>query len=177
MGNAMMEQLLKAGLVDKKQANRAKQKKRDQTKQGEQQAETKARAAEIEQQRQAKLARDRELNQQRQREQAEKAQRAQLAQWVSDHQVSRRGAEFSYHFTHGERIPSILVTEEQREALGRGRLQIVQWENEYHLLPAAMAEKIAGIAPECVVQQPSRQLSEEEAQAYEDFPIPDDLIW
>ena len=177
MGNALMDQLLKAGVVDKKKANRAKQQKRDKAKKGDGQQEAQARARELEQQRKAKAERDRELNLQRQQEKAEKARQAQVKQWMEDHKIKRVDAEITYNFQHGERIPSILVTESLRDQLMKGQIRPVLWGDGYELLPRAIADRIAEIMPDIVVVSDSKPQSQEDEQAYADFPVPDDLIW
>lgn len=175
MGNAMMDQLLKAGLVDKKKASRAKQQKRDKKKAGED--NTQARARQLERERQEKAERDRLLNQQKQYEQEQQAAQAQIRQMVKDHRLSRKDAEIPYHFTHGDRIPSILVTEDMRQQLARDQLHVVYCDDVYEIVPNDIAKKIRQRNPAAVISSVDQSLSDEEAKAYEDFPVPDDLVW
>lgn len=182
MGNALMDQLLKAGVVDKKKANRAKQQKRDQAKKGQSQQEAQARAREIEQQKKAKAQRDRELNLQRQKEQAEKEKWARVKQLIDTHKVNRQNggreeAEVSYHFQHEDRIPSMQVNENLRQQLVKDQLRPVLWDEVYELIPTAIAERIEQEIPGLVAVSQERDLSSDEAKAYEAFPVPDDLIW
>lgn len=177
MGNGLMDQLLKAGVVDKKKANRAKQQKRDQAKKGQNKDEAQARAREIERQRKEKAERDRALNRERQQAQEEKARLAQIQQLIEAHRIDRKDAEIPYHFNHGDRIPSILVTEAMRVQLMRDKLRLVLWKEQYELLPRPAADQIMERDASIVVVPDQREMTEEEAQAYEDFPIPDDLMW
>jgi uncharacterized protein len=59
-----------------------------------------------------------------------------------------------------------------------GSLRLVAVEQEFALVPAAIAERIILRDPSAVVQNDDarRRMAAEEAE-YADFPIPDDLHW
>lgn len=177
MGNAMMDQLLKAGVVDKKKANRAKQQRRDQQRQGQAQDASRERMQAIEQQQRAKAEHDRELNRQRQQAQQVKAQQEQIQQLIEAHKLKRDDADIPFHFSYGDRIPSILVSAQQRAQIATNKLRIVNAGDGFELVPCDVADKICQRDAALVVTADQREMDDDEARAYEAFPVPDDLIW
>ncbi|GAB4197931.1 MAG: DUF2058 family protein [Wenzhouxiangellaceae bacterium] len=177
MNKAMMDQLLKAGVVDKKKANRARQEQHRRRKQGEADTTTQEAREAAEQRRQQQQERDRELNRQQQQARQQQADQARIGQWIAEHKVDRRRADEAFHFSHAGVITSLLVTAEQRRDLSAERLAVVQSDTGFELLPGAIAQKIAAVDESRVVVLEQQTLSEEEAQAYADYPVPDDLVW
>ena len=182
--DSLQEQLLKAGLVDKKGANKAK---KDRQKQSKAARNTSARAVRRKptaaQQAQAKrVERDRELNQQKQKQVEQKAVFAQIKQLITLNKVDRGAGEIAYSFVHKNKVRKIYVTDTIRQQLSLGRLAIVRLvlksERLFEIVPAAVAEKIAQRDEHSVVQlNLTADRAGSEDDPYTDYQIPDDLTW
>lgn len=181
---SLQDQLLKAGLVDKNKANKAKKEKQKQTKNHRKMGgKTVNEAREAAQQEKArKLERDRELNRQKQAQSNQKALMAQIKQLIELNRIDREGGEIDYSFVHNDKVKKISVQALLQKQLGSGRLAIVTFikdgDDRYELVPAVIAEKIAQRDESSVVQM--NQISEteiDEDDPYADYQIPDDLMW
>jgi len=181
---SLQEQLLKAGLVDKKGANKAK---KDRQKQSKTARNTSARAVRRKptaaQQEQAKrVERDRELNQQKQKQVEQKAVFAQIKQLITLNKIDRGTGDIAYSFVYKNKVRKIYVTDTIRQQLSLGRLAIVRLvlksERLFEIVPAAVAEKIAQRDELSVVQlNLVADRAETEDDPYADYQIPDDLNW
>lgn len=181
---SLQDQLLKAGLVDKNKANKAKKEKQKQAKAsrkgGKKTADEIRLAAQQEQAR--KIDRDRELNRQKQLASNQKALKAQIRQLIQLNRVDREGGEVAYSFVDRDKVKSIHVTDELQKQLSLGRLAIVAYEQGkeriYELVPTGVAEKIAQRDEQSVVQMTAAEDSQpEQDDPYADYQIPDDLMW
>ena len=150
MGNPLQDQLLKAGLVNKKQAQKAKReqylsrkkkKKTDPTETG-----NKAR-----EQQQAQAKRNRELNQQRAEKKRLQEQKAQIKQLIEKNRLKLDGKGEPYYFAVQKQINRIFVSEEVTDQLCRGQLAIVALGNNFEVVPAKVAHQIASRDEEAVV--------------------------
>ncbi len=181
---SLQEQLLKAGLVDKKGANKAK---KDRQKQSKAARNTSARAVSRKptaaQQAQAKrVERDRELNQQKQKQVEQKAVFAQIKQLITLNKVDRGTGEIAFSFVYKNKVRKIYVTDAIRQHLSQGRLAIVRLvlksETLFEIVPAAVAEKIAQRDEHALMQITRKPDTEENGDdPYANYQIPDDLIW
>lgn len=180
MAGSLQDQLLKAGLADKK---KAKQINKDKQKQAKVQRKSNTEVvdetkAQVEQARKDKLEKDRLLNEQRKAEADKKALAAQVKQLIEGSRISRQGAELDYNFTDNKKIKKMLVTGTMLEQLSRGRLAIVSLGDKYEVVPPAVAEKIAQRMPErVIVSNQTAQDDVDEDDPYADYQIPDDLMW
>lgn len=176
---SLQEQLMKAGLVDKKKINKAKQDKSKQWKEelrtGEKAADQ-AREAALEQQRK-QAERARELNAQRDAAASQKAVMAQVVQMVQQHRQSKGKGDVPYNFTFGSKIERIHVSAAVQQHLVNGRLVIVVLDEVAELVPRVVAEKIAERAPEVVVSVKKAASEPAEDDPYADYKIPDDFTW
>ncbi|GAB3382085.1 DUF2058 domain-containing protein [Massilia agri] len=184
---SLQEQLLKAGLVDKKKVQKVNQDKSKQKK-----IERRTGAESVNESREAALEmqrknaeRARELNAQRDAQAAQKAVRAQIAQLVQVNRQPRAGSgkggkgDIAYNFTHGSKIERIYVSEQVQQHLVAGRLVIVFLNGNYELVPKVIGEKIAERDPASVIQVKRSEAAPqtEEEDPYADFKIPDDFTW
>lgn len=176
---SLQEQLLKAGLVDKKKIKRANQDKSIQKKR-ERQTGVKA----VDELKQAtleakhkKAERARELNAQRMAAARAKEVAAQIAQMVQQSRQSKGKGDIVYNFTHGTTIERLYVSADVHAHLVAGRLVIVRLEDAVELVPKVVADKIAERDPSVVVRVSKPKVSLEEEDPYADFPIPDDFTW
>lgn len=180
MKNALQDQLLKAGLADEKKLKSFNKEKHRQKKQaGKKYRPTNETAAQVEQQRQEKIARDRELNRQRQAALAEKEIAAQVRQLVETNRVPHQG-EVAFNFADGSVVKRLHVNQKIHGELTRGQLAIARHGESYALIPAAVAEKIQERRPEAIVLRNDRDSGKDEPDAddpYADYQIPDDLMW
>lgn len=176
---SLQDQLLKAGLVDNKKANKIKKTKLKQTKQKQKnKIETTDEAKLAAQQAQAKkVARDRQLNRQRKAEAERKAIAAQVRQLIEMNRQSRDGGDIDYSFTDGTLIKRIAVTGTQLKQLGNGSLCIVRLDEQYELIPTLVAEKIQQRDEHTqILSNPATETPDED-DPYADFQVPDDLMW
>ncbi|MFY0640598.1 MAG: DUF2058 domain-containing protein [Bermanella sp.] len=176
---SLQEQLLKAGLTNKKkmqQAERAKKKVAKQVRKGENvvdEAKQQAEKARLE-----KLAKDKKLNEDRKAQEQTKALAAQIKQLIENHAISRDGAELDYNFQDGTKIKRIQVTDLLQHQLSRGMLAIAKLEQSYFVLPVVVADKIRERNESFIVYQADTSKQEvAEDDPYADYQIPDDLMW
>ena len=182
MANSLQDQLLKAGLVDNKKAKQVQRQKKKQTKQQHKtgvQAVDEAKLA-AQQAQQAKADKDRELNRQRLAEAEQKAIAAQIKQLIESNRQPRSG-EIGYSFTHNSKIKKIYVDARQQKQLERGVLAVVLLGENFELVAAPVAEKIAqrDSAYVALLNNPKEQQGEPDSddEYYAQFEIPDDLMW
>jgi uncharacterized protein YaiL (DUF2058 family) len=176
---SLQEQLLKAGLIDKKKAKVANQEKGKQQQIERRtgvQSENATRQAVLDAQRQ-QAERARALNAQRDAAAAQKAVAAQIAQMVQQNRQDKGRGDIPYNFTIGTKIERIHVSEKVRDHLVGGRLAIVAHGGGFELVPRTIADKIAERAPECVVRVNKVAAEVEADDPYADFKIPDDFMW
>lgn len=176
---SLQDQLLKAGLVDKKKVKLANQEKNKQQKierrAGVESVDVAREAAREAQRQQAERAR--ELNAQRDAAAAEKALAAQIAQMIQQNKQSKGGGDIAYNFAIGSKVERIYVSEKVRDHLVAGRLAIVLVGDGFELVPRVVADKIAERAPDRVVRVAKASNEVEADDPYADFKIPDDFSW
>lgn len=184
MAGSLGDQLLKAGVVDKKKAkqlkhqNRTNKSKQKQSgKKSNLQAETAQTQQQIEQAQREKQQRDLALNKQRDAERAQKAAIAEAKQIAQQHTVAiPKEAEVAYHFTDEKTIKKLYVSEAQQKQLTLGQLAIIIVDEGYCLVPDKVAEKIEKRLPEMVIRIEAEEKSDED-DPYAGYEIPDDLMW
>ncbi len=175
---SLQDQLLKAGLVDEKKANKAKKAKHQQAKKKQKnkietvdEAKLAAERAQAE-----KVERDRQLNLQRKAEAERKALAAQVRQLIEMNRQPADG-DIAYSFTDGSLVKKLYVTETQQRQLSNGRLCIVKLDEGYELIPTSVAEKIRqrDETTQILSNQPTETPDEDDP--YAEFQVPDDLMW
>lgn len=181
MGNSLIDQMKKAGLVDKTKAHKAKhdqyKNKKQKVKKGsaEQLDEAKllAKKAQAE-----KVERDRQINLQKKEEAERKAIAAQIIQLIETNRVDDRDGEIVYNFTDANVVKRLFVSEPIYKHLMSGKLCIAKLGEGYELVPKPVAEKIKQRDAQCIISNDEVVESvEEEDDPYADYKIPDDLIW
>ena len=181
MGNSLLDQMKKAGLVDKTKAHKVKHQqyknKKQKTKKGsvEQLDEAKllAQKAQIE-----KVERDRQINLQMKEEAERKAITAQIIQLIESNRIEDRDGEVAYNFTDNNVVKRLFVSDLIAKHLMLGKLSIVKLGDRYELVPKPVAEKIQQRDVHCVINSENTIESEQdEDDLYADYKIPDDLIW
>lgn len=183
MSNPFQDQLLKAGLVTKKQVQKAQQDKKrsnkkhkaDKTKAGD---DTRVKAQQAAQRAaQQKAERDRELNRRKQQQAQQKAVSIEINQLITDNCLELGdGCDIVYNFEHDKKIKRIYVDARIKQKIIDGKLGIARIEGRYELVPLATAEKIRQRNPKRVIIL-EQEVSVSEGGDYADYPIPDDLTW
>jgi uncharacterized protein YaiL (DUF2058 family) len=180
MGNPFQDQLLKAGLVSKKQVHKAKQEKNQQKKQqrsnkGNAVDENKIKAQKLADE---KIKRDRELNKKKEDQARHKAITAEINQLITDNCITRDDScDVVYNFEHDKKIKRIYINDELKQQIVQGSLGIARIEGRYELVTKSIAEKIQQRNPKRVVIYSAEQDTVDENDPYAEYEIPDDLTW
>jgi uncharacterized protein len=181
MGNSLIDQMKKAGLVDKKKAHKVKhdqyKNKKQKAKKGS--AEQLDEAKLLAQKAQAeKVERDRQINLQKKEEAERKAIAAQIIQLIETNRVEDRDGEIVYNFTDNNIVKQLHVSELIYKHLMSGKLCIAKLGEGYELVPKAVAEKIKQRDEQCIINNDeATETVDDEDNPYADYKIPDDLIW
>src|SRR5690554_949225 len=175
MAKSLQEQLLAAGLVDKKKAKKAAKEMKVQDhlqRTGKEKAEQALRE---------KAARDRELNLKREQEAQAKAITAQIKQLVKTNSINSDRADIKYQFVDGKKVKFIYVDQAVFDRLSRGQLAIisleVSGEPSYQVIPLQVADKIKQRNGKhfIYIAEKTQKLAEDDP--YAAYEIPDDLMW
>ncbi len=177
---SLQDQLLNAGLVDKKKAQaskKAKNKQKYQQTKGKQQGTDEARLL-AEQARAEQAERSRALNRQQQQEAEQKAIQAQIRQLISLNRIDRSRGETAYQFADANKVQSIYVTDKLQQQLADGIIAIVRLDEGYELIPRQVIDKITQRDASClVVLNDGNEPQTAADDPYADFQVPDDLMW
>lgn len=184
MALSLQEQLLKAGLANKKKAKQVRQQKHQQAKaqQHHNVVETNEEKLAVKQAVAAKKAKDRQLNQQTKQEAEKKAVVAQIKQMIEANKQPKGKGDIACNFTDNQVIKRLYVNKSTHKQITQGQLAIVKLNDGYELVPMPVADKIAERDETCVVYR-ADVLPEEQAKNsqdddwYADYEIPDDLSW
>jgi len=185
MAGSLFDQLKSSGLVSDK---KAKQVQNDKKRQAKTKRANKSKKGEVQQSEAAKLAaqaaqdkakRDQELNQQRHQAQEEKANKAELKQIIQSNQLKHYQGEIAYNFADAESVKTLHINKKTQRGLAQEQLKIVHFNKGYAIVSAEVIDKILQRNPNALVQGKSleSELSEEDKAYYENFEIPDDLVW
>jgi uncharacterized protein YaiL (DUF2058 family) len=180
MSNPFQDQLLKAGLVTKKQVQKAQQDKSRNKKQQHAKKEIVVDENKIKIQKAAaeKAARDRELNRKKQEQAKQKAISIEINQLITNNCLARdESCDIIYNFEHDKKIKRIYVNAEMKQQIIRGKLGIARIEGRYELVPQTVAEKIQQRNEKRVVIFNETVQTKSDNDPYADYKIPDDLIW
>jgi len=177
MGNSLQDQLFKAGLASKKQSVRARKARNTKEKQQRKGVEVADETAELVARADAeKVAKDKQLNQQRDAAAHAKAIQAQIVELVSLNKISERG-ETEFRYNHNGKIKTIALQSDTRDLLVKGTLTIVSVNQQHHIVPKAVATKIAERDADAIVLANENTQTDGEDDEYADYKIPDDLMW
>jgi uncharacterized protein YaiL (DUF2058 family) len=142
MGLSLQDQLLKAGIADKKQAKKAKHEKLAKRKKNK---GTKA-TPEINQALQDQLAQakhSQELNRQFNQEKERLEKLSQVRQLIETNRLGLDKYEEPYYFKVGKKIKKLYVNEDITKKLSRGELAIVSFGDLFEIVPDKVAQQIA----------------------------------
>jgi len=142
MGTSFQEQLLKSGIVNKKQVKKTKHEKRAHRKKNKKGNLP----PEINEALQEKLAKEklsRELNRQLNKEKQAFENQAQIRQLIETNRFNLDDFDEPYYFALGKKIKKIYVSEEIALELSIGQLAIVKLDESFEIVPAKVARQIA----------------------------------
>ena len=180
MSNPFQDQLLKAGLVTKKQVQKANQ---DKNKKHKQQRSKKAKPVDqtklkAQQAAQDKAKRDRELNKRKQEQARQKANSIEINQLITNNCLTRdESCEIIYNFEHNKKIKRIYIDAQMKQKIIQGKLGIARIEGRYELVPINIAEKIQQRNAKRIVLFSEEKQTVSENDPYCEHQIPDDLMW
>ncbi len=142
MGLSLQDQLLKAGMADKKQAKKAKHEKRAKRKENK----GKKTVPEINQAQQDHLAqakRSQDLNRKLNQEKERLEKLSQVRQLIETNRLGLDKYEEPYYFKVGKKIKKLYVNEDITKKLSRGELAIVSFDDLFEIVPDKVAQQIA----------------------------------
>ena len=189
MKGSLQDQLLGAGLIKKQDANNIKTAKKKQIKQSKAtKTELKNEAAELaEKARQEEQEKSQALNAKRKQEAEEKAAQAQIKQMILKNSIEKRDpkasedSELVYNFTDESKIKTMLVTPTNHALISKGLIAIAKLTEEYYLIPAEAARKIAERDASTIILlnefSSSTDSDNDDEDPYAGFEVPDDLMW
>jgi uncharacterized protein YaiL (DUF2058 family) len=177
MSDALRDQLLKAGLTTEQDVKQTRsQKKRSGKGKGKRKGPSAPTQTEAERRAAEKRDRDRALNREREAERRRQADEHAARELVIQHEIPHgQDGDIGFNFTYGNRIKQIYVNAEQQKQLAAGTLAIARTRGRFRLVPREVAERVKPRAPFLIAY-----LDEGDADsdpAYEEHPIPDDLVW
>ncbi len=142
MGTSFQDQLLKSGLVNKKQVKKISQEKHANRKKNQ----GKNASPEINTALAEKLAKEkhnRELNQELNRKKKKRENLSQVRQLIETNRLKIEDDDEPYYFALGKKIKKLYVNEVIAKKLSRGQLAIVKLDDHFEIVPAKAANQIA----------------------------------
>ncbi|KQQ56847.1 DUF2058 domain-containing protein [Pseudomonas syringae] len=179
MSLSLRDQLLKAGLVNEKQAKqagKAKQKEQRLVHKGQIEADDSQKRAAQEAMAE-KARRDQELNRQQQEKAEAKARAAQVKQLIEVSRIPKLTTEDYYNFVDDKKVKRIPVNALVRNKLSSGSLAIVHHGGGYEIIPREPALKIQERDPRRIVLLNTPTEAPDADDPYAAYQIPDDLMW
>jgi uncharacterized protein YaiL (DUF2058 family) len=181
MSNPFQDQLLKAGLVTKKQVQKVNQDKSRKNKQQRSKKDKPVDETKLKAQQAAneKAKRDRELNERKQQQARQKAISIEINQLITSNCLARdENCEIVYNFEHNRKVRRIHIDAEMKQKIMQGKIGIARIEGRYELVPQAIAEKIRQRNEKrIVIFEKEEDQSAAENDPYSEYQIPDDLTW
>ena len=179
MSLSLRDQLLKAGLVNQKQAKQVgKEKQKQQRLVHKGQAEVDDTQARLAAEAQAeKVKRDQELNRQQQEKAEAKARTAQVKQLIETSRLPKLTTEDYYNFVDDKKVKRLSVNKLMRDKLSSGSLAIVQHGGGYEVIPREAALKIQERDPRRILLLNTQSEAPDADDPYAAYQVPDDLMW
>lgn len=183
MGSSFQDQLLKLGLVDKKQvekAKKAKHQKKKKKKTGKGQAPPVDENKILAEQAQAKKKeRARQLNLEREEKLRKREEAAKIRQMIEDNRLPKDDSGVAYRFSDKGKILRLFVARELADQLSNGQAGIVRLGGQHEVVPAAIAKKLKAEKGDVVVvlNVNTKSTDSDEEDPYAGYEVPDDLMW
>ena len=181
MSNPFQDQLLKAGLVTKKQVQKVKQDENRKRKQQQQHSKKEKvvdqNKLKAQQAAEEKARRDRELNRKKENQARQKAISIEINQLIENNCLARdESCDIAYNFEHNKKVKRIYVNAEMKQQIVKGKLGIARIEGRYELVAKTIAEKILQRNEKRIVIFDDQELGDEN-DPYSEHQIPDDMMW
>ncbi len=181
MGKSFQEQLLGLGLVEKKKVKEAKKEQHEKKKQqvGKKPVVVDENVLLAQQEMEKKKARARELNLEREAKLQKRAEQARIRQLIEEHKIAKDDKGIAYRFNVRGTIQRIFVGKEIADKLSHGQLGIVVLADRSEIIPRAVAEKIQSIDTTLFISlnAKSAEKAVDPDDPYAAFQVPDDLMW
>jgi uncharacterized protein len=181
MGKSFQEQMLKLGLVEKKQVKEAKKEQHQKKKQqvGKNVVVVDENALLAQQEIEKKKARARQLNLEREAKLQKRAEEARIRQLIEEHKLTKDDKGIAYRFNVRGTIQRIFVTQDMADRLSHGQLAIVVLADRSEVIPRSIAEKIQAISNKLFISlnAPPSGTDLDPDDPYAAFKVPDDLMW
>ncbi|WP_122522321.1 DUF2058 domain-containing protein [Pseudomonas viridiflava] len=178
-GISLRDQLLKAGLVNQKQAKQVgkeKQKEQRLVHKGQAQVDDSQKRA-AQEALAEKVKRDQELNRQQHEKVEQKARTAQVKQLIEASRLPKLTTEDYYNFVDDKKVKRISVNALVRNKLSSGSLAIVHHGGGYEIIPREAALKIQERDPRRIVLLNTPTEAPDADDPYAAYQVPDDLMW
>ena len=179
MSLSLRDQLLKAGLVNQKQAKQVgkeKQKEQRLVHKGQAQVDDSQKRA-AQEALAEKVKRDQELNRQQQEKVEQKARTAQVKLLIEASRLPKLTTEDYYNFVDDKKVKRISVNALVRNKLSSGSLAIVHHGGGYEIIPREAALKIQERDPRRIVLLNTPTEAPDADDPYAAYQVPDDLMW
>ncbi|HHB92832.1 MAG TPA: DUF2058 domain-containing protein [Thioploca sp.] len=183
MNNSLRDQMLKSGLISKKQVKKLEQQtklrlRKQQKKSKKDRGAIDEKSIAYQAARKAEIAKTKKLNIIKEEQRLQKELQAQTFDIIQRHKVNDPDADIAYNFIDSNKlVKQIFVTNIQKQQLINGDLAIVHSNDNYYLIPAPIAEKLLERVPEIIVCYNNTEVKPEEDDPYADYQVPDDLMW
>lgn len=124
-----------------------------------------------------KKARARELNLEREAKLQKRAEEARIRQLIEEHKLAKDDKGIAYRFNVRGTIQRIFVTKEMADRLSHGQLGIVVLADRSEVIPRSVAEKIQAIDEKMFISLNAPPAEPDPDDPYAAYKIPDDLMW
>lgn len=105
-----------------------------------------------------------------------KAIKNKIKTLIEEVQIKEFAGEVVYRFTLQNRIRELHVAEAIRTQLVDGSLTITRLNGTTRLVPSEAVSKIQALNPSWAIVSSTNESSDTE-DGYDDFPVPDDIVW
>lgn len=182
MGSSFQDQLLKLGLVDKKQVDKTKknQHKQRARKGGKKKPPPLDENALLAEQALAKKKeRARQLNLEREEKLRKREEAARIKQMIETNCLPKDEKGVAYRFVDQKKVFRIYIGQDLVDRLSRGSAGIVRLADQYEVCPADVVQKIKELDSGVVVMlnEPVGKNEAGEEDPYAGYEVPDDLVW
>lgn len=145
----LLKALKQAGVVNDKQARRAKHEKHQAQRRGEDDISSEAkRLAEEAQNLQKRKTEAAQKNLQAQKQRQERL--AQLEDVLESHALPAERSEVSYFYLIGQRVKELMLSRQQAKQLSEGRLALIYWQEETLIVTKETYQKASFLAKEMI---------------------------
>lgn len=144
MGLSLQEQMLKAGLVDKKQAKKADHEKRvknQKKRKGRDTADDNEKQR-LQQQQAERVEQDRKLNAERAQQAQQKADLAAAQQLIKTNKLPVEEGDVTYHYVAGGKIKKASVSQDIADKLDAGTMGLAMHDGDLVMVPSDTVLKV-----------------------------------